>query len=725
MKKSLFLLTFLCVASFSNKAKAIDIKVPDLKTETSTDLTLPKLDDFEKIKVTDVAVRGTEKKESVLLVVMMKVGDSIYPSQIKEDLQRIYGLGIFKEDLTASKEPYLDGFRIIFTVHENDKLNKVSVKGNTVVKSDKVEGYFHEQLGKTLNYNDAREAIENIRKLYNEQGYQAVSVVPQLSPDGRLDLVINEGLIEKIELKGNNLTKREVILREVRLKEGDILNFDILKDDLRRIYNTNFFETVNPVYTPGEKNKNHIVLTIEVKEKNTGSVNLGAGYNTRDGIVGNFSLAYSNVFGTGQNVGLELQAGNGFLGTSGANYLGKIEWYDPWFLPQFLPPRTGVGFSIYRNRQGSYFQDLANFNYNFDRGNAEYRYYLVNDRTGASFNFSRALFGDPLTSPWRVAFSMRAERIEPAIPRVDDLTIKLIKDEKGNTLLDKDKKPTTIIKTYNDLNTSKIDSEKKLATDIKGGFDKYTNDKIKLDLPASNNGFDNRFAVGLSFSYDTRDFIANPRDGWNNSISIEPSFGDLSYWKFFGTFNKYSPIPFTEKIPFLDKVTFALGVRGGYLLGTSNIINFDSSGKEKPQIPLYERFYSGIFDTIRGWPENGYLSGEASIVGSAELRFPIYNIVSGVLFFDAGNFWDKNFKISSSNIKLDPRDWSEDNFGNTDPKSYNYFLLNSNIRYGFGAGLRLETPLGSLRADYGIRDITQPFNLSKGAQFHFSIGQKF
>ncbi|RYG10786.1 MAG: hypothetical protein EOO07_21590 [Chitinophagaceae bacterium] len=207
----------------------------------------------------------------------------------------------------------------------------------------------------------------------------------------------------------------------------------------------------------------------------------------------------------------------------------------------------------------------------------------------------------------------------------------------------------------------------------------------------------NRLALNLAVSYDTRDFAADPHDGINGVASIEPSVGDVNYFKYFLTLNKYTPMPV------FDKLTFAVGGRLGILSG------------DPAKISIYERFFSGGFDTIRGWPENGYLSGERVFVGSAEIRFPIYNILSGVAFFDAGNFWDSNWQVTDGNV------------GDT---KVNGVLTNQSLkvpflRYGFGLGIRLNTPLGALRADYGIRDITRPFDLSKGAQFHFNIGQKF
>lgn len=647
------------------------------------------LESIEKIKVTDIVINGTDRKESALIAMFIKKGDSVTSNQIREDLQRIFGLGYFT-DVQASKEPFLDGFRIVVNVIENPVLKDIEVFGNTIVKTETFHDVFNNQVGKIINLNDVRESIDLLRKAYSEKGYEAVSISPQLLADGRIFFNINEGVIEEIRLdssiEGKLETKPEIIMREIRQKKGDIFNIAIMREDLRRVYNTNFFENVDIKPSSGRKNPNHIIIDIVVKEKQTGSINLGAGYNTRDGIVGTFSISKDNIFGTGQRLLVDLQAGAGWLSVTGANWLGRFDWYEPWFLPQYLPPRTGLGFSIYRQRQGNFFQDVNPFKLQIDNLTAESRYILISDRTGASLNLGGAILGDPLTTPWRLSTSVRAEMISPALPRVEDVLVtKPIENNQTKNM--------NIIDLEKSTDTKEVEAAKQLRSE----FSSYVENKIKKDLTVSKTGVDKRFALSTSLSYDTRDFAAEPRDGWNNILSVEPSFGDVNYWKYFLTINKYTPIPY------LDKVTFALGARAGILAG------------DPSKISVYERFFSGGFDVIRGWPENGYLSGENVVVSSAEVRFPIYNIVSGVLFFDVGNFWNQNWKVTSSNIRLNPNDSQE----------YNDSLINTTLRYGVGLGLRLNTPLGALRADYGVRDITRPFDLNRGAQFHFNIGQKF
>ena len=74
--------------------------------------------------------------------------------------------------------------------------------------------------------------------------------------------------------------------------------------------------------------------------------------------------------------------------------------------------------------------------------------------------------------------------------------------------------------------------------------------------------------------------------------------------------------------------------------------------------------------------------------GTAEFRFPIRNKVQGVVFYDIGYAWDKR-----------------------DQHAFDLGLM----EYGYGAGLRINSPLGPIKLDWG-----------KGKQrsrFHFSFGE--
>lgn len=578
----------------------IQLNVPS-SSPFSSETDLPLLD--EKIKITDIIVEGTEtRQDSTLIAMFIKVGDVVSGSQIKEDLQRILGLGYFL-DVTAKREPYQDGFRLIIKVVENPKIIDIKINDITVFKKEKIKELFKDQLNETFNFNDVRDTVEKINNLYQEKGYTLVRVTHKIDPKTQtLNLKINEGIIEDIKVSGNEITKSYVILREVTQKPGDLFNINIMRQDLSRVFNTNFFETVNLKPEPGIKDPDKVIITIEVKEKETGAVNLSLGYNTQQGIVGGFIFSKNNLFGIGQKIDVNAQIGFGILSQVTAygqlSFLGKVGWYDPWL----FPGRTSVGVNLYSDREPQYGASL------------------VTDRKGLSFSIGRPLFGDPITSPWRGVIGFKTEGI-------------------------------TVYKIYeNQIILSPKDS-----------------------VTQNKNATDNIFGLSLSLSYDTRDIIMDPHDGWFGMVMAEPFWGDYNSWRFRSSINRY--------IPVFDWLTLAIGTNFGIIIGSS--------------YPVYEKFFSGGYNVIRGWPEYGTLQGDKLFIGSLELRFPIYKLISGVVFLDIGNFWEPDKVIFSDFI------------------------------YGFGPGIRVNTPMGSLRFDIGCRDINNLGDWGKAWNIHFSIGQKF
>jgi len=117
--------------------------------------------------------------------------------------------------------------------------------------------------------------------------------------------------------------------------------------------------------------------------------------------------------------------------------------------------------------------------------------------------------------------------------------------------------------------------------------------------------------------------------------------------------------------------------------------------------PLEERFYSGGSNSVRGWGRsmlgpvssvNKPLGGNSQAEASAELRYPLYKMLHGVVFYDIGNVWSDYLTFP----------WSE-------------------LRHACGAGLRFQTPIGPIRLD-----LAWPLGQGKSPmQVHISIGQAF
>ena len=136
-------------------------------------------------------------------------------------------------------------------------------------------------------------------------------------------------------------------------------------------------------------------------------------------------------------------------------------------------------------------------------------------------------------------------------------------------------------------------------------------------------------------------------------------------------------------------------------------------GKKFGPDPLFldERFQAGGATTVRGYGEDSLgprdaaglpLGGEALLVLNQEVRFPVYRWVNAVTFIDAGNILGINDTFSWSDVKI-----------------------------GYGAGLRFATPVGMLRVDFGIPGSTVPSlttreaNSLRGGRWYFGIGHIF
>lgn len=196
--------------------------------------------------------------------------------------------------------------------------------------------------------------------------------------------------------------------------------------------------------------------------------------------------------------------------------------------------------------------------------------------------------------------------------------------------------------------------------------------------------------INTGFERDTTDNVLNPTRGTVISTGLESSFAalgsDVNYLK--GTvelrgYKEYRDIVFAKK--------FTIGV----------IQPFGDT--ETLDVPIFKRFFAGGSTSMRGFPfqklgplddDNEPLGGNSLLVGSFEVRYPIYGDFGGVTFLDYGNVYTEEWSFDLADLKYAP-----------------------------GVGLRYDTLIGPVRFDVGYALNPEPG--IRRIQFFISIGQAF
>jgi outer membrane protein insertion porin family len=289
--------------------------------------------------VTSITVTGntTVPEATIMGAVKLKPGEALTADKVKQDMQAIYELGTFF-DVVSNFNEVPEGVQVVYTVMENPVLQEIIIKGNTKVSSDKLSSMLTVKTGSILNSKALNENVRSIETYYHDQGYILTKVSDvAMGTGGVLTITINEGMLEGIEVKGNEKTKTHVITREMKLKPNQPFNVKDAKRSMQKVYNLGYFEDVNMKLNPG-KEPNAIVLETTVVEQKTGRFSIGGGYSKSDGMIGIIELGDDNFRGTGDKVKFHWEFGGS---ASNKNY--EVSYTRPWLDDK----QTSLGFSFY------------------------------------------------------------------------------------------------------------------------------------------------------------------------------------------------------------------------------------------------------------------------------------------------------------------------------------------------------------------------------------------
>ncbi len=240
----------------------------------------------------------------------------------RELLRRFYlseGFADFRvNSAVAELTPDRKDFFITYTVDEGVRyaLGDIKVVAQLRdLKTEQIQSVVELEKGDWYDITEVDDAVDAITDKVGELGYAFVDVRPQVTRNRKtkqidISFEVKEGarvFVERIDISGNVRTLDKVIRREFRLVEGDAFNSAKLRRSRQRLKDLAFFETVKLQQIPGST-PDKAIVKVEVEEKSTGSISIGAGFSTSAGAVAEFGLRERNFLGRGHKVALKLTA---------------------------------------------------------------------------------------------------------------------------------------------------------------------------------------------------------------------------------------------------------------------------------------------------------------------------------------------------------------------------------------------------------------------------------
>lgn len=733
--------------------------------------------------VTAVEVEGNKNlsEASILSKVRTKQGKTFSQLIASDDLKRLYALGYF-DDIKIDLKDVEEGVIVIFRVSEKPIVSEITLSGNKSARTEKLQELVKSKTGEFFNVQQLKQDMRDIQKDYEARGFPLANI----DYDMQLDKETNEAKIviniqEKVRVKikqiyveGNNAFSDKKILKLMRTRRdafftSGLYREDVLDMDLERItsfYHQNGFLDVKVTSSKSfAEEKKKMFITIEInegKQYRIGEIEIrgavifpesqirdaltmkpGEVFN-KDVLKYDISNVQSFYFGKGYitaevDVDTILNERTGRLGLvyriieNELAYIDKIKIRGNTKTRDIVirrelrsyPGEAFDGEKLQRSKERLYnlgfFQEVS---YDTEKTkDPNKRDLLVNVKEAKTGEFS---FGAGFSSVERFVGFIEVAQRNFDISNWQTFTgagqnLK-IKAEFGSSRREYDLSFTEPwifgyplsfgIDGYNKVRersgtTGYSYDEERSGGDIRLGKEltdftradlMYKLENVEIENVPDDASTDLRNEVGentisslfLGITRDTRDNIYNPSRGLVLSSSGEVAGGflgqDKDFFKVIGSADLYKT--FMEKLLFQLKTVAAVA----------------DTYDDTDTMPIYERFYAGGTNTIRGFKERTVgpkdtsgepTGGESAFYGTAELTYPLFKLIKIATFYDFGNVWEKLGDFVSGDFK-----------------------------YSAGLGVRVKTPIGPVKLDYGY-----PLKVDSGEEkegrFHFSMTRGF
>jgi outer membrane protein insertion porin family len=310
------------------------------------------IDEHAKVMVKDILLLGAEKVPASRLKDVMLTKEGGYLSFLTGE--GTYREEVFQRDLAVIQATYYDeGFinvrvdkptvslssdkRYIFitirvTEGERYDIGKIDFAGDLVVSKEELAKQMRSASGQHFSRAQLGQDIQAFTDVYYDRGYAYANINPVTAVNAETKTVdltfdVQKGpqvSIERIDIVGNTKTRDKVIRRELRVYEGELYSGTGVRRSKERVTALGFFETVEVTQKPGS-NPDTIVIQVEVKEKATGTFQVGLGFSNVESFIFTAQVSQNNFLGWGQSVSASAQI-------SSLRSLVQLSFFDPYFL---------------------------------------------------------------------------------------------------------------------------------------------------------------------------------------------------------------------------------------------------------------------------------------------------------------------------------------------------------------------------------------------------------
>jgi outer membrane protein insertion porin family len=237
-------------------------------------------------------------------------------------------------------------------------VSEVAMEGYFLGKDDEFKSLVQIKAGQAYNADDVAKTTKAFNEYFGNFGFAfaRTEVRPEIDrATNRVKLVLvadpaRRAYVRRINIVGNNRTRDQIVRREFRQMESSWYDGEKIRLSRDRVNRLGYFKDVEVDTQEVPSTLDQVDLNVNVVEKPTGMLTLGAGFSSAEKVTFTFGIQQDNVFGSGHNLGLQFS-------TSKYNQYYVINTTDPYFTEDGVS-RT---FEFYHRASKPYIEQGGNY----------------------------------------------------------------------------------------------------------------------------------------------------------------------------------------------------------------------------------------------------------------------------------------------------------------------------------------------------------------------------